>query len=176
MFIACAGYLDILVPNTLSSSYSGSLYQKPGTQTLSLFVLRCACLRYAVPVRDTLWMSVIRCAACSREGVPIRYTLFLLPLWWLAFRCACCYFKPNFDPNPALYAMLKVDKEICEPTFAWLTKYGTTTRHMNQQRFVFYILSLCNLRNMKIEEGLKHRKEVSTSASLVGHYLMQMTD
>ena len=59
MFIACAGYLDILVPNTLSSSYSSSLYGKPGTLTLSMLVIRCACLRYAVHVWDTLWLLEI---------------------------------------------------------------------------------------------------------------------
>ena len=75
MFIACAGYLDILVPNTLSSLYSGSLYRKPGTLTLPMFIIRCACLRYAVPVRDTLSMFVVRSAACSIYVVPTPITV-----------------------------------------------------------------------------------------------------
>lgn len=45
-----------------------------------------------------------------------------------------------------------VDTEICEQTFAWLTKYGRITRHMNQNRFLFYILNLCHLKNRKTEK------------------------
>ena len=65
--------------------------------------------------------------------------------------------------------VFKVDVEKSEQKFA------LRARHINQHRFVFYILSLCDFRIKKIEEALQHRKEVGTSASLVGHRLMQMT-
>ena len=55
--------------------------------------------------------------------------------------------------------VLQVDTEICEETFAWLTKYMETTRHMNQHRFFFYILNFCDLKNEKIEEALNSRKK-----------------
>lgn len=48
-----------------------------------------------------------------------------------------------------------VDTEVCEQTFAWLTRYGRITRHMNQDRFLFYILNLCELRNKKVEKKSK---------------------
>ena len=50
------------------------------------------------------------------------------------------------------YLLLQVDTEICEQTFAWLTKYGRITRHMNENRFLFYILNLCHLKNRKTEK------------------------
>ena len=31
-----------------------------------------------------------------------------------------------------------------------MTKYGRITRHMNQDRFLFYILNICDLKNKKI--------------------------
>ena len=42
---------------------------------------------------------------------------------------------------------------LCEETFAWLTKYGRITRHMNQDHFLFYILNICDLKNNKIAKN-----------------------
>ena len=47
--------------------------------------------------------------------------------------------------------LLKVDTEVCEQTFSWLSQYGKITRHMNQNRFIFYIVNLCELRNRRVE-------------------------
>ena len=123
-------------------------------------------LRCAVPIRDTLWMSVTRCAACSRERVPVRYTLCLLPWRWLAFRSTSNWI---LTPIPLYMLYFKVDAEKSEQ------KFVLRARYINQHRFVFYILSSCDFRIKKIEEALQHRKEVGTSVSLVGHNLMQMT-
>ena len=48
---------------------------------------------------------------------------------------------------------------MCGQTFAWLTKYGKTTRHKNQRRFFFYILNLCDLKKEKVEEALNSGKK-----------------
>ena len=56
--------------------------------TLILSSIRCACPRYAVPVRDTLCLSAIRCA-CPRYAVPVLDTLSCPKYVELAFRCAC---------------------------------------------------------------------------------------
>ena len=34
-----------------------------------------------------------------------------------------------------------------------MTKYGRITRHMNQDRFLFYILNICDLENKKIAKN-----------------------
>ena len=59
---------------------------------------------------------------------------------------------------------------MCEQTFAWLTKYGKTTRHKNQHRFFFYI-SKYIYATLKKENrrSSKQCKEIGTSASLAGH-------
>ena len=58
-------------------------YAVPVRDTLCLSAIRCACPRYAVPVRDTLCLSSIRCA-CPKHAVPVLDTLCLS-----AIRCAC---------------------------------------------------------------------------------------
>ena len=47
-----------------------------------------------------------------------------------------------------------------EQRFAWITKYGITTRHMNQHQFLLSVFFsfLCDLENKKIEEALKSGK------------------
>ena len=45
---------------------------------------------------------------------------------------------------------VQVDTEICEQTFAWLSRYARITRHMNNSHFKFYILYLCDLHNRKL--------------------------
>ena len=72
--------------------------------------------------------------------------------------------------------VLQVDTKICEQTFAWLTKYGKTTRHMNQHRFFFYILNSCDLKNQKIEEALKGGKKRALLLALLATVIMQMTE
>ena len=48
--------------------------------------------------------------------------------------------------------LLEVDSEVCEQTFSWLSQLiCKITRHMNQNRFIFYIVNLCELRNRRVE-------------------------
>ena len=70
--------------------------------------------------------------------------------------------------------VLQVGTEMCEQTFAWLTKYGKTTRHMNQHRFFFYNLNSCDLKNQKIEEALNSGKEQALVLALLATVIMQM--
>ena len=73
-----------------------------------LYLIRCACSRYAVHVRNTLCLFEIPCVWSryplpgSQYAVPFRGMRCLFPLRWLVFPCACCYYKLNFDPNPKL--------------------------------------------------------------------------
>lgn len=59
--------------------------------------------------------------------------------------------KENCNPYDRI-DLEGVDTEICEQTFAWFSKYGKITRHMNQHRFLFYILNLCDLKNKRTEK------------------------
>ncbi|XP_044168316.1 uncharacterized protein LOC122952504 [Acropora millepora] len=52
-----------------------------------------------------------------------------------------------------------VDTEVCEQTFSWLSQYGKITRHMNQNRFIFYIVNLCELRNRRVERTHNNQKK-----------------
>ena len=55
---------------------------------------------------------------------------------------------------PFLY--MQVNTEVCEQTFSWLSKYSRITRHMNRERFLFYLLYLCYLRNnYKLQSKVK---------------------
>ena len=42
---------------------------------------------------------------------------------------------------------LQVDTEVCEQTFSWLSQFRKISRHMNQHRFMLYIVNLCELWN-----------------------------
>ena len=46
-----------------------------------------------------------------------------------------------------------------EQRFAWITKYGITTRHMNQHQFLLSVFFLCDQENKKIEEALQSGKK-----------------
>ena len=59
------------------------------------------------------------------------------------------YLYYNFFSN------LKVNTEVCEQTFSWLSRYSHITRHMRRQTFVFFILYLCDLHNTKAIKKLK---------------------
>ena len=48
---------------------------------------------------------------------------------------------------------IKVDTEICEQCFSWLSRYVTMTR-MSRTTFVFLLLYLCDLHNER-EENTK---------------------
>ena len=43
-------------------------------------------------------------------------------------------------PTVSYLSLSQFDTEICERTFAWLSRYARTTRWMNRDRFLFYIL------------------------------------
>ena len=51
---------------------------------------------------------------------------------------------------------LQVDTEVCEQTFAWLSKYAKMTRKMNREHFVFFIMYLQHLHNLREEQKLKN--------------------
>ena len=72
--------------------------------------------------------------------------------------------------------VLQVDTKISEQTLAWLTKYGKTTRHVNQHRFFFYILNACDLKNHKIKEALNIGKKRALVLALLATVIMQMTE
>ena len=50
----------------------------------------------------------------------------------------------------------QVDTEICEQVFSWLSKYSRMTKHMNRTTFIFFILYVCDLHNIREEGKLKH--------------------
>jgi hypothetical protein len=45
--------------------------------------------------------------------------------------------------------ILKVDTEICEQIFSWLSRYSRITRHMDRAHFLFYVLYLSDLHNRR---------------------------
>ena len=57
--------------------------------------------------------------------------------------------------------------EICEQRFAWITKYGITTRHMNQHQFLFAVFFHATFK-YENRRSSKEWKEIGTSASLAG--------
>ena len=62
-------------------------------------------------------------------------------------------YKMPLSP-PFLY--MQVNTEVCEQTFSWLSKYSRIARHMNRERFLFYLLYLCHLRNnYKLQSKVK---------------------
>ena len=50
---------------------------------------------------------------------------------------------------------LQVNTEVCEQTFSWLSKYSRITQSMSQHTFMFFVLYLCELHNIREEEKLK---------------------
>ncbi|XP_065899117.1 uncharacterized protein [Dysidea avara] len=59
--------------------------------------------------------------------------------------------------NPNVFSGLNnVDTEICEQTFAWLSRYCHVTRHMTRNTFVFFLLYLCDLHNRREETKLRN--------------------
>ena len=57
------------------------------------------------------------------------------------------YMYINLYIVDTLFLFSQVNSEICEETFAWLSRYSKITRHMNRERFIFFILYLCELHN-----------------------------
>lgn len=64
------------------------------------------------------------------------------------------HFKGHIDPwcqencNPYTFSELeKVDTEICEQIFSWMSKYARITQHMNRVHFLFFLLYLCDAHN-----------------------------
>ena len=52
---------------------------------------------------------------------------------------------------------MKVNTEICEQIFSWLSGYCHITKHMNREN-VFFILYICDLHNMHETEKLQRSK------------------
>ena len=51
---------------------------------------------------------------------------------------------------------LQIDTEVCEQTFSWLSKYAKMTRKMNRGHFVFFIIYVQHLHNLREEEKLRN--------------------
>ena len=49
---------------------------------------------------------------------------------------------------------MQVDTEVCEQVFSWLSKYKRSTQKMSQHTFVFFLLYLCDLHNIREESKL----------------------
>ncbi|XP_078667555.1 uncharacterized protein LOC144909414 [Branchiostoma floridae x Branchiostoma belcheri] len=43
----------------------------------------------------------------------------------------------------------KVNTEVCEQVFSWLSRYKRMTKHMNKERFMFFLLYIAHLHNMR---------------------------
>ena len=50
--------------------------------------------------------------------------------------------------------LLQVDTQICEQTFSWLSRYSKMTRKMKQERFLFFVLYICDLHNRRLQRRL----------------------
>ena len=46
----------------------------------------------------------------------------------------------------------QVDTEVCEQTSSWLSCYGKMTRRMNLSTYLFFLLYICNLHNIRETE------------------------
>ena len=44
---------------------------------------------------------------------------------------------------------MQVDTEVCEQVFSWLSRYSRMTHKMSQHIFIFFILYVCNLHNIR---------------------------
>ena len=55
---------------------------------------------------------------------------------------------------PLVY--IQIDTEVCEQCFSWLSKYSKMTRRMSRNTFIFFLLNLCDLHNIREEHKL-HR-------------------
>ena len=53
------------------------------------------------------------------------------------------------------YFFMQVDTEVCEQTFAWLSRYAKISRRMNRVHFMFYVLYICDLHNHREERKLR---------------------
>ena len=64
--------------------------------------------------------------------------------------CTTCTHTYTCTWNVAcLEISTQVNSEICEQTFSWLSRYAKITRHMNRERFLFFILYICELHNRR---------------------------
>ena len=54
--------------------------------------------------------------------------------------------------------LIQVDTEICEQYFSWLLKYSKMTRRMSRNTFVFFLLNLCDVHNIREEQKLHRAK------------------
>ena len=55
---------------------------------------------------------------------------------------------------------LRIDIEVCEQTFSWLSKYAKTTRKINRGHFVFFIIMF------SIDITLEERKHYETAVDI----------
>lgn len=57
-------------------------------------------------------------------------------------------------PNTSCY-LLQVDTEVCEQVFSWLSRYSRITQKMSQDTFMFFLLCVCDLHNIREEQKLQ---------------------
>ena len=50
---------------------------------------------------------------------------------------------------------LQVDTEACEQCFSWLSHYAKITRKMQRSTFLFYVLYMCDMHNLREESKLR---------------------
>jgi len=89
---------------------------------LCLFVIHCACSRYAVPVRDTLCLFVIRCA-CSWYAVPVHDTLWLFPI-----RCVCLWYAVPVADTLCLFPLRLTGFSSCLLLLTLIPLYNPVSR------------------------------------------------
>ena len=51
---------------------------------------------------------------------------------------------------------IQIETEVCEQTFSWLSKYAKMTRKMKRGHFVFSIIYVQHLHNLREEEKLRN--------------------
>jgi len=58
----------------------------------------------------------------------------------------------------------KMNTEICERTFRWLAAYKHITRHMNEARFLLFMLYVCHMHNVECQrviiDKLKRKRSI----------------
>lgn len=80
---------------------------------------------------------------CDPKWFPQLNNVSNKPLTCLhSYLCICTY--------------IQVNTEVCEQTFSWLSRYRHIARHMNRTNFMFFVLYICDLHNLREIEKLKN--------------------
>lgn len=68
--------------------------------------------------------------------------------------CVCIY-RLAKCVHYGYLCILQVDTEACEQCFSWLSCYAKMTRRMQRPTFLFFILYMCDLHNIREESKIK---------------------